>query len=163
MYPLHLYKGTILKFLLTPLREGRQTGGRNQQPGNQFLLTPLREGRRFENVNTNGTVEISTHAPAGGATMQSTAAVKILRIFLLTPLREGRPSDLRIKVCICALFLLTPLREGRPSLARLLCHVHRISTHAPAGGATVSAGHNRRTGEFLLTPLREGRQESRLF
>ena len=55
-------------FLLTPLREGRrdeairvdtlaiisthapaggatETGGRNQQPGNQFLLTPLREGR----------------------------------------------------------------------------------------------------------------------
>ena len=58
----------MVKFLLTPLREGRlkplgclrmstwnfysrpcgrgdESGGRNQQPGNQFLLTPLREGR----------------------------------------------------------------------------------------------------------------------
>ena len=37
---------------------------------------------------------------------------------------------------LCFLFLLTPLREGRPSIHPLLCRGDRISTHAPAGGAT---------------------------
>ena len=54
-----------------------------------FLLTPLREGR-----------------------LQSTAAVKILRIFLLTPLREGRRCSRRARTA-AGTFLLTPLREGR--------------------------------------------------
>ena len=77
-----------------------------------FLLTPLREGRRFENVNTNGTVEISTHAPAGGATRRMR--------------RNEHPYQ----------FLLTPLREGRRDRARRRRNTQNISTHAPAGGAT---------------------------
>ena len=55
-------------------------------------------------------------------------------------------------------FLLTPLREGRRR-SRPACRMgSRISTHAPAGGATAGHERDRRSGkQFLLTPLREGR------
>ena len=38
------------------------------------------------------------------------------------------------------LFLLTPLREGRPDRQRACAVCRSISTHAPAGGATLSPG-----------------------
>ena len=56
---------------------------------------------------------ISTHAPAGGATI--------------------KPILLPIPIC---LFLLTPLREGRRLGMEEIPCVVTISTHAPAGGAT---------------------------
>ena len=57
-------------------------------------------------------------------------------IFLLTPLREGRPFAPVAPSCPSA-FLLTPLREGRHNvIAVFLDCLDRISTHAPAGGAT---------------------------
>ena len=80
-------------------------------------------------------IAISTHAPAGGATAKHSSVDWLRRVFLLTPLREGRP--------------------GRPPCfpASLL-----ISTHAPAGGATDEKNDCwRRIILFLLTPLREGR------
>ena len=149
----------MTKFLLTPLREGRPPPARTETlKETSFLLTPLREGRR-RGAQPNGRAGvISTHAPAGGAT--------------LVPLIL-RPS---------APFLLTPLREGRPVLlCRRVNNVKPISTHAPAGGATRSriitsaiSSHfySRPCGRgdvpgwllasrpftFLLTPLREGRQ-----
>ena len=36
---------------------------------NIFLLTPLREGRRHTPPDIDNNVSISTHAPAGGATI----------------------------------------------------------------------------------------------
>ena len=56
---------------------------------------------------------ISTHAPAGGATSNSSRPVPHRKRFLLTPLREGRRD-------------------------RRAVHLHGdgISTHAPAGGAS---------------------------
>ena len=62
--------------------------------------------------------QISTHAPAGGAT-------KIPPIFIL-------PIE----------FLLTPLREGRLIGQPRKNGIVRISTHAPAGGATPKVGFN---------------------
>ena len=58
-------------------------------------------------------------------------------------------------------FLLTPLREGRPDMPQMEIE-KPISTHAPAGGATIAAPLTQRhIPLFLLTPLREGRQPSR--
>ena len=99
---------------------------------------------------------ISTHAPAGGATSTGPRP-RITWQFLLTPLREGRLGDLY--TCASSqIFLLTPLREGRhwPVLKHLISRV--ISTHAPAGGATIGVklDFDGQT-QFLLTPLREGR------
>ena len=56
------------QFLLTPLREGRQVLKRLVRIGTVFLLTPLREGRHNAVQHVFSSCEISTHAPAGGAT-----------------------------------------------------------------------------------------------
>ena len=112
-----------------------------QQPpklGVLFLLTPLREGRQVA-VYTAGCFDpISTHAPAGGATEIISGSYG-WRKFLLTPLREGRQATLCAWRMGRILFLLTPLREGRrrSSFHRGVCLA--ISTHAPAGGATLAS------------------------
>ena len=98
---------------------------------------------------------ISTHAPAGGATIIAECEEQGIQ-FLLTPLREGRRHDQTFELassnfysrpcgrgdgcCRASLprsvtFLLTPLREGRPR----------------------AIGSTWRSRQFLLTPLREGR------
>ena len=80
--------------------------------------------------------------------------------FLLTPLREGRQPSLMWPV-LKLIFLLTPLREGRQKPYRrcptrmyfysrpcgrgdlegtIRLYDVLISTHAPAGGATRTAG-----------------------
>ena len=58
--------------------------------------------------------EISTHAPAGGATGISGHALSGQK-FLLTPLREGRRSS-NMRGLALPQFLLTPLREGRQAV-----------------------------------------------
>ena len=56
-------------FLLTPLREGRRLFSLMViLPVAIFLLTPLREGRRLAAGCGLRFLQISTHAPAGGAT-----------------------------------------------------------------------------------------------
>ena len=67
--PLYRVEDDGTKFLLTPLREGRQRRCWRQSLALSFLLTPLREGR------------LSRSQPCR----------QTLSIFLLTPLREGRP------------------------------------------------------------------------
>ena len=59
---------------------------------NIFLLTPLREGRRHTPPDIDNNVSISTHAPAGGATITMYGDIYEQQPFLLTPLREGRPE-----------------------------------------------------------------------
>ena len=54
-------------------------------------------------------------------------------------------------------FLLTPLREGRPCARFFMSSERMISTHAPAGGATLKNNTEKLEDTFLLTPLREGR------
>ena len=56
-----------------------------------FLLTPLREGRHADVKKLwEAYAKISTHAPAGGATLWIMFLFLPIQIFLLTPLREGR-------------------------------------------------------------------------
>lgn len=87
---------------------------------------------------------IFAYTPAGGETTIVAAALVIrLRISTHTPARGATPS-LAMAVYFPAGFLLTPLREGRP------CNLHddrgvgKISTHAPAGGATAISNKNHR-------------------
>ena len=81
---------------------------------NIFLLTPLREGRRHTPPDIDNNVSISTHAPAGGATITMYGDIYEQQPFLLTPLREGDQRG-------CLFFGMKRMN---------------ISTHAPAGGAT---------------------------
>ena len=99
---------------------------------------------------------ISTHAPAGGAT--SCACFLVVSVFDFYSRPCGR-GDLRVQISddISSIFLLTPLREGRRevvSCQRQIIYfysrpcgrgdvarekevfIRKISTHAPAGGAT---------------------------
>ena len=149
---------------------------------------------------------ISTHAPAGGATSAAVTDGTSRTLFLLTPLREGRPLGAGA-AGLRRIFLLTPLREGRPGRHRCGRQTAgdfysrpcgrgdciylpeywerlKISTHAPAGGATCPPSssvhvytnfYSRPCGRgdlfpftkfdfsqrFLLTPLREGRRAQR--
>ena len=62
-----------------------------------------------------------------------------------------------VKLIACT-FLLTPLREGRLLSSCYSIIWSKISTHAPAGGATsVVMVMILCVSSFLLTPLREGR------
>ena len=80
-----------------------------------FLLTPLREGRR-KVFYLIGTIpgEISTHAPAGGATGSHSSS-------------SG---------CGKTHFYSRPCGRGDILSILLMCCMVLISTHAPAGGAT---------------------------
>ena len=81
------------QFLLTPLREGRQVLKRLVRIGTVFLLTPLREGRLERVEAITQAYNISTHAPAGGATGIAPQHPCCTGVFLLTPLREGRREN----------------------------------------------------------------------
>ena len=122
-------------FLLTPLREGRRAAVRTaalpkeyfysrpcgrgdswrrrlSAPCGLFLLTPLREGRPMVRQKPGRFRNISTHAPAGGATTRERCFAPIREHFYSRPCGRG------------------DRRSGSPP-QRI-----RISTHAPAGGAT---------------------------
>ena len=122
----------------------------------RFLLTPLREGRRKTSDTKAVTITISTHAPAGGATRYVQRIQRNSGHFYSRPCGRG---DRRSSAGSSArgLFLLTPLREGRPGAGTRKGHKKNfysrpcgrgdserrphsrwrfISTHAPAGGAT---------------------------
>ena len=108
---------------------------------------------------TGNQLPISTHAPAGGATH---GAVKALcnRGDISTHAPAGGATCYFNTHLECPAFLLTPLREGRRMPLALMLAASSISTHAPAGGATwplTSPTSSARS--FLLTPLREGRQQ----
>ena len=130
----------LTKFLLTPLREGRQKIKAGQHVSNLFLLTPLREGRRAADPEGLRGKGYFYSRPCGRGDCACACAISCWWIFLLTPLREGRlnraavrpeGSDFYSRPCgrgdrNCAagrqgriLFLLTPLREGRPASARI--------------------------------------------
>ena len=123
---------------------------------NLFLLTPLREGRRCVQHLYDEPGQISTHAPAGGATG--------LHLVLLPPGRNfysrpcGRGDQRRLEEQRNAHISTHAPAGGATSLCAALELLCAISTHAPAGGAThallVVPGL---VLEFLLTPLREGR------
>ena len=78
-----------------------------------FLLTPLREGRRAALYAEEGAYTISTHAPAGGATIN--APVPVPTFYISTHAPAGGAT--------------------RGTVYRANPH-GVISTHAPSGGAT---------------------------
>ena len=127
-------------------------------PSRNFYSRPCGRGDFVGLQLVNVDHFISTHAPAGGATFAFSEEWDGLTKFLLTPLREGRPIAGRFFVNHAS-FLLTPLREGRPVCKPRKTRQGKISTHAPAGGATLPLQRRLRClQQFLLTPLREGRR-----
>ena len=134
----------------------------NKMGSDIFLLTPLREGRHDLPHRHGRFRQISTHAPAGGATGAKLSRRRYPHISTHAPAggaTEPPPSPPRLD----GLFLLTPLREGR---RRLFLKISAFSSYfysrpCGRGDATLCAW---RMGLilFLLTPLREGRLNIRV-
>ena len=103
----------------------------------KFLLTPLREGRRLLPRVLAAQCDISTHAPAGGATCRAVFREPCFDDFYSRPCGRGDPAAPSRTVDTEG-FLLTPLREGRLAQIIQIGAGREISTHAPAGGATHS-------------------------
>ena len=129
------YYGRYMEFLLTPLREGRHIRVTVQRGDAHFYSRPCGRGDNIRVTVQRGDA-ISTHAPAGGATRRSRPRRCRMPYFYSRPCGRGdRPASSWIS---CRnLFLLTPLREGRRAVGVLDILRPSISTHAPAGGATV--------------------------
>ena len=170
-------------FLLTPLREGRRPWRRAERRkrayfysrpcgrgdlqsdvllflGGIFLLTPLREGRPILRRISEIRKRISTHAPAGGATLAAKDCTLFMWISTHAPAGGATrlPHHRRIPETD---FYSRPCGRGDLSgFRRRSAGRSRISTHAPAGGATPAPPRLRGLlALFLLTPLREGRQQ----
>ena len=169
-HPLYFYsrpcgRGDIVRHAVYPI-------GRN------FYSRPCGRGDWIFRPSSVSLSEISTHAPAGGATLRLHLAGAEGAISTHAP--AGGATQLCVSRVIAFAFLLTPLREGRLDHVRQLVGAETISTHAPAGGATVwlsylfsvwiyfysrpcgrgddvHCNHLFQVGAFLLTPLREGR------
>ena len=169
---------SILRFLLTPLREGRRSrfsAGRTAFP----ISTHAPAGGATELLDSSKYLTtISTHAPAGGAT-DGTDATKVVprRISTHAPAggatiwRRGRSRQ------ICH-FYSRPCGRGdirrygpahsagnfysrpcgRGDTAALRCRsCKKISTHAPAGGATRYNAADPGTGrDFYSRPCGRG-------
>ena len=58
-----------------------------------FYSRPCGRGDTEAQEAVKKPILISTHAPAGGATVAFAMARTVQSPFLLTPLREGRPND----------------------------------------------------------------------
>ena len=144
-------------FLLTPLREGRRGKGALIASFSQFLLTPLREGRRNQRRTSEQRHSISTHAPAGGATLFPGRFFKALRISTHAPaggatLTVGQP-------CVGHMNISTHAPAGGATVAdaEMVDNMPVISTHAPAGGATYASSTWRTAGaNFYSRPCGRG-------
>ena len=100
-----------MQFLLTPLREGRRYLRYPAARWNYFYSRPCGRGDLHNRI-VHSRVDISTHAPAGGATTGAAAF---------------QPTK----------FISTHAPAGGATSNRRGCPQGRyISTHAPAGGAT---------------------------
>ena len=128
-----------------------------QSTGPHFYSRPCGRGDERRRDGEDDLWEISTHAPAGGATDVVYIIGHNVNISTHAPAGGATGAEYQGKTGE-ELFLLTPLREGRRQEAARLGGFLVISTHAPAGGATYSSPKPSpvRT-QFLLTPLREGR------
>ena len=169
----------IFQFLLTPLREGRLNRLAEVIHEPNFYSRPCGRGDHLP-ADRADRVNNFYSRPCGRGDPEHEIPHWAWGVFLLTPLREGRLRQLANAVKLFT-FLLTPLREGRriphPRMCQGVYHfysrpcgrgdengaesdaeAHLISTHAPAGGATLHDPGANREIRFLLTPLREGRR-----
>ena len=102
-----------MRFLLTPLREGRPEiaavlGGVSIT----FLLTPLREGRPAFRLRRPFSRTHFYSRPCGRGDSSTLAKSAMSARFLLTPLREGRRVDVHRSACTISYFYSRPCGRG---------------------------------------------------
>ncbi len=89
----------------------------------------------LERIESKGSIKISTHAPARGATKRIVNAAKEYKISTHAPARGATYVD-RSRLPEEQIFQPTLLHEERPLLRLRIPRCRKISTHAPARGAT---------------------------
>ena len=146
----------LYHFYSRPCGRGDETGGRNQQPGNQFLLTPLREGRRSPPCSQRASRSHFYSRPCGRGDAPPRLETGRRRNFYSRPCGRG---DILLPDLPCTGHISTHAPAGGATGGAGSIDLRTaISTHAPAGGATVPACVTPSASiKFLLTPLREGR------
>ena len=145
-----------LRFLLTPLREGRLAGCRRIRRSARFLLTPLREGRRGKALRDVVQRWISTHAPAGGATHADTLFRELYtQHFYSRPCGRGDRKRRHARRDRSLHFYSRPCGRG-DQLIEASGMTVQISTHAPAGGATSSWTPSPCSAYFYSRPCGRG-------
>ena len=122
-------------FLLTPLREGRLRSALTANDAAHFYSRPCGRGDGIvsEPLHDSG---ISTHAPAGGATRRSRQRRKPWQDFYSRPCGRGDACAARRRDR-ASHFYSRPCGRGDRQLRGGADILFRISTHAPAGGATL--------------------------
>ena len=126
---------SIILFLLTPLREGRPATPTRRSISSSFLLTPLREGRLRHAEKGRRNNPISTHAPAGGATVGFTTIVHNRKISTHAP--AGGATGFRYDKRARSIISTHAPAGGATKKNKNILRKCIISTHAPAGGATL--------------------------
>ena len=145
-------------FLLTPLREGRRPFGHKKiRLCVLFLLTPLREGRPGSSTPRAARPNFYSRPCGRGDDLRPDAGADDIDFY-------SRPCGRGDEHRVChngnfQHFYSRPCGRGdQRAGARRRRYPRPISTHAPAGGATVvAASVTEIFAVFLLTPLREGR------
>ena len=122
-------------FLLTPLREGRRILKAEQLVERQFLLTPLREGRRSRELVRLGPCADFYSRPCGRGDDGKSDLHSQRRNFYSRPCGRGDRCR-RVYGGNCADFYSRPCGRGDAALHVPAAFLTKISTHAPAGGAT---------------------------
>ena len=118
---------------------GGATGssGSTTASGTVFLLTPLREGRRSAQLIFWFKRTDFYSRPCGRGDNDGThAPTPFVTYFYSRPCGRG-DSTIDLIIVGIDIFLLTPLREGRRNRRTQPAARQPISTHAPAGGATL--------------------------
>ena len=114
-------------------REGRDPPAPTSHPSRSSFNSRAREGRDAGKGGFEELVDVSTHAPARGATHQQQDRLHLAR-FQLTRPRGARPlCRRRLHRSPC---FNSRAREGRDLLLLLDLSLPDVSTHAPARGAT---------------------------
>ena len=175
--------------MLVPYFYSRPCGRGDQCEGTPLFFATYFYSRpcgRGDKISVNGLAvdAISTHAPAGGATIHIPERNGVVRRISTHAPAGGATRDTLVWAGIKKYFYSRPCGRGDPCLAHRTQPPGRISTHAPAGGATSTdfkfflkscyfysrpcgRGDGRASSSsglngylFLLTPLREGRRSA---
>ena len=116
-----------------------------------FLLTPLREGRPC-GLRRLFVLRLDFYSrPCGRGDVPGTGEVLPALYFYSRPCGRGDPAGTPDAPQLGRLFLLTPLREGRHQHPGKQRESGRISTHAPAGGATYFTHWEMNTERMIST------------
>ena len=126
-------------FQLTRPRGARRASDFVNKPPWSFQLTRPRGARPHQPPPRRFVVNVSTHAPARGATNKVTAH-RILRVqFQLTRPRGARPPRPAVRQPLAQVSTHAPARGATWRRHGATRKRVRVSTHAPARGATHSA------------------------